>query len=170
VNAEPTRAVWEGDLIAGAAADQLSGTPDHVVSTAFDDSDGTEHPELIGGMGDVLPNQNFSNDSDSTIRARIARGLASANLRPLSVGVLRASQPAPAVVAVTSDPLAAAASANETINSLFGQNPPTFEGYYFEVRDQSGNLVYLQSAAFRAGAGRLSFSPSVARVLSLNHG
>jgi hypothetical protein len=166
------RAQWESDLIAGAVADQLANTPAKVVSTIIDARlpDGTIHSDLVGGgMGDVVANQDFRDASDDAIRMDVGQTLTEAHLDLVSLDILRPSQAAPAVVAATSDPAAAAVAANNTIQSLFGQNPPKYEGYYFEVRDKKGNPVFIQSASFRSGAGRLWFSPSVADVISLNH-
>lgn len=166
---DASRAQWETDIVAGAVADKLAGTLDKVVSTTIGASDGS-HPELVGGMGDIVPDQNFSSASDTEIRASVLEELAKAHLTLISLDILRASQPAPAVVALTSDPPGAAKAANDTIRSMFGQDPPKYEGYFFDVRDRSGNSIFTQSAAFRTGAGRLSFSKSVADVISLNHG
>jgi hypothetical protein len=127
-------------------------------------------PDVGGGMGDIVPWQAFMAPSDDAIRSSITHGLAQAGLNLTSFEVLRASQPAPAVVATTTDPKGTAALASQIVRSLFGQNPPFYEGYYFEVRDTKGQPVFVQSTAFRTGAGRLWISPSVADVASLKHG
>jgi hypothetical protein len=166
------RGQWESDLVAGAIADRLAGTPNQVVSTIIDVQlpDGEIHPDLGGGgMGNVAPNQAFSSSGESAIRASVTEQLAQSHLDLVSLDVLRAPQAAPAVVVMTDDPLAAAAAASETIRAIFGQNPPKYEGYYLEVRDSAGTPVLIQSAAFRTGAGRLWFAPKVADVISLQH-
>lgn len=166
------RAQWESDLVEGAVADMLADGPNRVVTSQIDVRlpDGSTLDDIGGGMGDILPGQQFSTASDSEIRSDITAKLSAAGLTPDSLEILRALQPAPAVIATTTNPTRAAESANDTVRSLFGQNPPVYEGYYFEIRDANGKPILLQSASFRSGSGRLWVSPSVERVSSLNHG
>lgn len=165
------RGQWESDLVAGAVADSFAGTPDQVVTTSIDVRlpDGDIQPDTGGGMGNVAPNQAFSTVPADAIRSSVADGLAAHHLSLVSLDVLDAVQPAPAVIVATGDPLAAAAAARETILAIFGQNPPKYEGYYFEVRDATGDPILVQSAAFRTGAGRLWFSPKVKDALSVDY-
>ena len=167
------RPQWEADLIEGAVADALAATDgEHVAGSTIDWllPDGRVLPNMGGGMGDVVPGQMFSDLAAGAIKLTLKQRLAQAGLEPTSIEVLHADQPAPAVVATTNDPRSAARAAASTIRLLFGQDPPIFEGYYFEVRDRSGAPVFIQSAAFRSGAGRLWVRPSVEDVSTLNHG
>jgi hypothetical protein len=165
------RAQWEADLIEGAIADALASSGTTVGGSTIDWRlpDGTILPNQGGGMGDIVPGQTFSNASDASITATLKKGLADNGLIPTSIAILHADQAAPAVIAVTSDPRAAAAAASSTIRALFGQNPPFYEGYYFEVRDLSGKPLFIQSASFRSGSGRQWVDPSLADVTSLLH-
>jgi hypothetical protein len=172
LQADAIRAQWETELIEGSVADALAGTATPVVSSVIDAklANGEVHQNIGSGMGDVVPNQAFSSASDSEINADLRKKLAMAELTVDSIDILHATEPAPAVVVSTQDPRAAAGAANDIKLSLFGQNPPRYEGFYFEIRGVDGSPVLITSAAFRSGAGRLWFSPSVADVLSLNHG
>jgi hypothetical protein len=164
------RARWEADIIVGALADALAQTARPGISGATIEGslpDNTIIPDLGGGMGDIVPGQEFLDSSDASMKQDLAELLAAAGLTPVSVDVLRADQPAPAVVAETAHPREAAAAAAQTIRSLFGQAPPKYEGYYFELRDTSGQRLFTTSAAFRSGVGRLWVSPSIADVVSL---
>lgn len=167
------RSEWEADLVQGAAADALElsgGQP--VVGSAMDLKlpDGAVLSDMAGGMGDVVPGQIFQAPADDELIRNLTHQVHAAKLAPVSIEVLHADQPAPAVVAKTADSSAAAAAAATTVRALFGQNPPKYEGYYFEVRDKAGDPLFIQSASFRSGAGRLWISPRVAAVTSLQHG
>jgi hypothetical protein len=170
-----TRPEWEADLVEGAVADALATSAKGlgVVADARIDlrlPNGTLMPDASGGMGDIQPGQSFSSTSTSDIEAAVRTELARRNLRPISIDVLHADQPAPAVVARTDDARAAARAANETIRALFGIDPPKYEGYYLEIRDGKSLPVLVASAAFRSGSGRLWLRPDVEDVASLVHG
>ena len=166
------RPEWEADLVQGAIADALEATTgERVVDVRLDLKlpDGTIIKDASGGgMGDILPGQNFSTASDDAIRADITAGLAGQGLAPVSIEVLRADQPAPAVVAETSNARQAAKDANETIRALFG-NTPRYEGYYLEIRDGKADPVLIAAAAFRSAAGTVWLRPDVEDVASLPH-
>jgi hypothetical protein len=170
-----TRPEWEADLVEGAVADALATSTKGlgVVGDSRIDlrlPDGRLVPDAGGGMGDIQPGQTFSSASTSEIEAAIGSELARRNLTPISIDVLHADQPAPAVVARTDDARGAARAANGTIRALFGIDPPTYEGYYLEVRDGNDRPVLVASAAFRSGSGRLWLRPDVEDVASLVHG
>jgi hypothetical protein len=169
---EAIRAAWEADLVQGAVADNLAALGlGHVVGQRISIRlpDGTVAGNDPGGMGDITPGQQFQSPSDVVLKQTITDGLSAAGLSPVSVDVLHAAQPAPAVVAVSANPSQAAAAANQTVRDLFGQNPPKYEGAYFEVRDLKQNPVFILATSFRTGAGRLWFSSSVANDISLGH-
>jgi hypothetical protein len=166
------RAAWTADLVQGAIADAFARnglTPVTGSRITGVLSDGST-VDLGGGMGDVAAGQSFSDDNVATIEQRIKSALASSALQPVSIDVLHAAQPAPAVVVETDNPAAAAAAANSTINELFGLNPPLYEGYYFEIDDAQGSPVLVQSASFRTGSGRQWVDPRYAADSSLAHG
>lgn len=172
--AQTMRPQWEADLVQGAIAEALEAGARaiRVVGSTFVGRlpDGSNSRDLAGGgMGDITPGQDFMTAPDSEIERTLTQGLAAADLKPVAITVLHAAQPAPAVVASTDHPAAAARAASETIRALFGQTPK-YEGYYFEVRGRDGRPLLVQSASFRTGAGRLWIDPSLDAVSSLNHG
>jgi hypothetical protein len=167
------RAKWEADVIAGALADTFADRgASPIVGTVIDGKlpDGTIVPAIGSGFGDIVNGQDFSNSDPSHLKAAVAQALSGVGLRPITVDVLSADQAAPAVVAETSDPVTAATNAAETIRAVFGTNPPNYEGFYLEVRDQAGKPVFIESAAYRSGVGRQWFSPQVKDIISVQHG
>lgn len=164
-------ALWHVDLTVGALADALAQTGQLGIAGATVDGhlpDNTTVP-LSGGIGDVTAGQSFSDAGDQTIKADLTQALKQANLTPVSIDIVRVDQPAPAVVAEAADPRTAAAAVAQTTASLFGKDPPNYEGYYLEVRDTKGNPVFIRSAAFRSGVSAAWASPSVADVFPLSH-
>ena len=163
---------WEADLVEGAVADALqeNGLNGIAGSTIEGILPSGAIAPMGGGMGDVSPGQDFSQASDPQIKSLLEAGLERVHLTPVSIEVLHADEPAPAVIASTTDPAAAAKDASSTIRRLFGKDPPMYEGYYFEVRDQSGHPLFIQSTAFRSGAGSLWVDPTVQKDVSLLHG
>jgi hypothetical protein len=167
-----TRPEWEADLVEGAVADALeASTGQRVVDSRIDLklSDGPVVNDASGGIGDIDPRQDFSNGSDADIKASLSAELAQQHLTPVSIDVLRAAQPAPVVVATTTDPRRAAKDANTIIGALFGIDPPKYEGYYLEIRDTSSKPVIIESAAFRSGSGRVWVRPDLEAVASVAH-
>lgn len=170
--AQTIRPAWAADLVQGAIADafvQNGLTPVSGSRITGVLSDGSS-VDLGGGMGDVAAGQSFSDDNVATIEQRIKSALASSALQPVSLEVLHAAQPAPALVVETKNPAAAAADANSTIEELFGQDPPLYEGYYLEIDDAQGSPILIQSASFRTGSGRQWVDPRYAADSSLSHG
>jgi hypothetical protein len=166
------RPEWEADLVEGAVADALEAATGNSVADSRIDlklPDGTIVEDASGGMGEIAPGQDFTTGSDLTIKDHLRAELTRRGLTPVSIDVLHADQPAPAVVATTTDARRAARDANETIGSLFGTSPPTYEGYYLEIRDVNGTPVLIESAAFRSGSGRLWVRPDLEDVASVVH-
>ena len=106
-----TKALWEGNLLAGAVADeyaargfgQIVGASATLVAT-----DGREQP-VGGGIGHVVPDQVFD-DVPSSIAATVARGGATAGLRNVAVSKVRGLQEALVVSATTDNPAQTAAA------------------------------------------------------------
>jgi hypothetical protein len=155
--------MWEADLIEGVVVDR-SGTS-HNVHDQFGGStfdailpDGTIIPNEDGGLGDVVRGQKFSTAPESAVRAAILSSLRDVGLTPKAVSVLRPWGPAPAVVASTADPAATLKQLGSIERTLFG-DPPTYEGYYFELQDGSGQTIVRASSSFRTGVGRFWIDP-----------
>jgi len=166
------RPEWEADLIEGAVSDALEASTGDVIADSRMDlrlPGGEVVKDASGGMGQIAPGQDFTNASDAEVKASLGAQLARYGLAPVSIDVLHADQPAPAVVATTGDAGRAARDANEIIGALFGTNPPTYEGYYLEIRDGKAAPVLIETAAFRSGSGRLWVRPDVEDVASVVH-
>ena len=160
---------WEVDLLQGAIAEALAAwTPPVKVSgaeTTIERPNGTVLVEH-GGMGDIGARLLFTIAADADVRETVRETLSELGLAPVSIEILRAIQPAPAVVARTSEPEAAARAAASTIGTLFGR-PSRFVGYYFEVRGPGDEPLFVQAASFRTGAGTTWVSPALEDVISL---
>ena len=160
---------WEADLVEGVVAEAFanSGKAGVIGSTITGELPDGKTVHLTGGMGDVASGQTFSSDSDAAIEQHLTEVLAEAKLTVVSITVMHVGQPAPAVVVKTDDPNAAAAAAVSVLRSLFGKNPPVYEGYYFEIDNTAGAAILVTSASFRTGVGGGWVDPSVAGSSSL---
>jgi hypothetical protein len=150
-----TKALWEGNLLTGAVADEYVARGfGRVVgaNATLVAPDGAEQP-IGGGIGHVVPDQVFD-DVPNSIAATVARGGATASLRNISVSKVRGLQEALVVSATTDSPAHAAAALAQPggLQSVLGGAPTRFEGIYLEVRNAAGDLVYITAAAPRAGA------------------
>jgi hypothetical protein len=166
------RAEWEADLLQGAIAESIhaAGVGEVVGSrVSWRLPDGTVLENRSGGMGDIAPEQLFDEESDAQLVARVESRLAAAGLTPETVEIVRAGQPAPAIVVTSQQPRTDVSQAWSTINDIVGR-PPRYEGYYFEIRDDQNATVFIQSAAFRTGAGRHYIATSYAGVDPITHG
>lgn len=160
---------WEVDLLQGAIAEALAAwTPPVKVSGAGTTIERPNGTVLVdrGEMGDIGARLLFTIAADADVRETVRETLSELGLAPVSIEILRAIQPAPAVVARTSEPEAAARAAASTIGTLFGR-PSRFVGYYFEVRGPGDEPLFVQAASFRTGAGTTWVSPALEDVISL---
>jgi hypothetical protein len=125
--------------------------------------------------GDGIPaGGDLAGEGESEIRSEISAAASKAGLHVLSIDILHADQPAPAVVVETDNPAQAVADASQITATLFGGNPPTYEGYYLEVKDAQYAVVFLRSPDFRSGAGRSETNSAyeghgTSRTLKLGH-
>jgi hypothetical protein len=154
--------LWEADLVEGAVADRSGDSND--IHQQFGGSsftlllpNGEQIPEE-GGLGNVQRGQVYSDQSDDDIRASVTQVLDRFSLTPVSIKVYRAWQPAVAVVASTDDVSQAAKRYLDLTSALFG-DPPTYEGWYLELRDDSGTPFLRASQALRVAAGRIWIDP-----------
>jgi hypothetical protein len=163
--------MWEADLVEGAVADRVGTAKnirDDFGGSTFDAvlPDGTRFPDQSGGLGDVTHGQGFSDASNASVEARVRLAIKAAGLEPISVKVLRPLGPAPVVVVGADDAATAAKNYTDLTKSLFG-NPPSYEGYYLEIRGPDGTAIARGSASFRTGAGRFWVDPRWANVASV---
>jgi hypothetical protein len=159
---ETTKPIWLGNLITGALRDELFAASlkplrSSVVSLVL--SDGSEVASAGGGIGAVTPGQIFSAATDAQITAQLDSAAQAAGLHIDSLSIVRADQPAPAVVATTSDPNGAAVDPDAVLTALFGP-PGTYEGEYLELRAPDGTPVLVQGSAFRTGVGQRWVNPA----------
>jgi hypothetical protein len=167
------RAEWEADLIEGAVADAYAAHGHAPVVGSVVDVElpsGQVAENAAGGMGDVNAGQDFSSSSDAWIESDLKQKLDAVKLTPLSVFIEHVDQPAPAVVLRTDSPSSAVADAANTLRTLFGHSPATYEGYYFELQDSSSKPILIMSTAYRTGAGRDWVTPAYANVSPISHG
>lgn len=162
---EDVAPLWVADLIQGAVAERVGASSDlrdDFGGSSFDVRlpDGKLIPDYGGGMGDITRGQEFSNSSDATIASNIDAAAAKYGLRVQSLNIYRADTAAPAVVTSTDNPASAAANLSNIEAAMFG-DPPTYEGYYIEIRSGAEAIVRA-SAAFRTGAGRFWVKPEFA--------
>jgi hypothetical protein len=157
-NGLAVKALWEADLLEGAVV-ELYGASGNARNSLGGATFDLELPNgallrgYDGGLGDVAVGQQFNEDPDSEVAASVRAVLARFELQPVSIDILRALRPAPAIVASTAHPEAAARGFAQFIKALFG-TPPSYEGYFVSIEDRSGNPVLTASASFRTGAGR----------------
>mgnify|MGYP001002320322 CR=1 FL=1 len=167
-------AIWEADLLEGAVADLAAkGASDlaDVISGATINVR-TPSGKIVlggGGMGDIAPGQTFGPVTDAAGLATELRGsLEPYGITDVSVEVENVLESAPRVVATVSDPKVAVGHSFDIVSAIVGK-PRRFEGYYLELRDVDGNVIFRNSAAFRTGAGRLWVRPDLDGLGSIVH-
>lgn len=159
---EAIRSVWEADLVAGVFRDAMHALGETLFATriALALPDGRVVDSSFGGLGDVTFHQQFDSpdlaSSDEELRDLASRE----GLKVLSIDYLKIDQIAPILVLETSEPARVVHDSGQLVLKLFG-DPPRYEGYYLEVRDSGGDPVFVQSTAFRAGAGRWWVRPDL---------
>jgi hypothetical protein len=156
------RAIWEADLVTGALRDAMHANGELLYSarTALVLPGGKLAQDASGGIGDVAPNQDFPTPELTSIASTISGALQQEGAHVEAITVLLADQAAPALIVRAADPASWVEKADSIIASAFG-DPPRYEGYYIEVRDNSGDPFFIQSTAFRTGAGHLWVRPGL---------
>lgn len=162
-----TKALWEGNILAGAVADEYAargfGSIADVQGTLVDPS-GARQP-VGGGIGNVVLDQVFNPVPDS-LGAQVAASAAQFALLNVQVSKVQGLQDAAVIVATTDSPQATVdeflhPSGVPPLETLLGGPPLQFEGTYFEVRDASGAPIYIAATAGRAGATTTWVDPSL---------
>jgi len=165
--ADTTKPIWEANLLTGDLRDTLysNGLQPLVSSTvSVALPDGRVMNDVAGGIGNVRAGQIFSSASPATIESTLRASANAAGLNIKSIQVFNVDQPAPAVVATTSYPIAAASDPDKVTNALFGEPGSTYEGYYLQVKDRSGVTVFVEGADFRTGVGLRWANPGFSGV------
>jgi hypothetical protein len=150
------RPVWEGNIVAGALKERLHALGDRglfAVNTSVAVPSGEILRNVGGGFGDVAFGQVFADGSPNALATDIRAAASGLGFKVDSVEVLHPLQSAPAVVLTTTDPKGFVSSADQYISQIFG-GVAKYEGEYLEVRDPSGDPVFVQASAFRTGVGQ----------------
>lgn len=158
--AEAIHSLWQAYLVEGALAELIGVSPDmraDLGGATIDGvrGDGTTMGTIGGGIGDAPRGQHFTNQSTPEVTASLRSVLPRYGLTEVSLRIFSPSGPAPALVASTPRPREIFLQWNHLIADLFG-NPPLYEGYYFELRDEAGTPLVRQADALRI-SDRLSW-------------
>ncbi len=149
------KATWEGEILAGAFRDAASALGIGSIAN-FEVDEHLSNGQTMAtdsGFGNVVAGQLFDTAPDDTIAAQIRSGLTRAGLKPVSVTFVHGLQTAPVAIAETNDPAATvAASTNPAFWQEILGNYLNYEGYYLEIRDQTGDPVAISTAAHRSGS------------------
>jgi hypothetical protein len=159
---EALRSIWDADLVTGVLRDAMraNGEVLYAAQISLILPDDTVVPNVAGGGGDVVFNQQFPTPSPDDAARSIIEAASSAGLVVESLEIVQLEQPAPALVVTTEDPKGFVDDAQGILNDIFG-DPPTYEAYYVEVRDQAGQPVFFQATNFRIGAGHQWVRPDL---------
>lgn len=178
--ADEMEALWESDLVVGAVADSMAVNPDQSqnvsrVTVKATDATGASIPDLQTGIGSVVARQEFTPLSDDAVAQRIKSAEAATGLRVTDLTILRPyGDPAPSVTFVATDRAQGARAYTSAVAAISGgldARDPVFEGYDIRIVDGRGAMIVEGSAAFRTGAGRLTYAPDVeAEVRDLHTG
>ena len=151
------RASWESDLIAGAlftAFTEAHLAPPSSVDLTVVLPDGTRD-HVGGGLGKVVPDQIFDPVTPQT-QTRIQQNATAQGLTDVRVSTFQVVNDVIQIHAKTTASPAAAASRffkAHGLDGLLGQSENDFEGVYFQLDDEQGNPILIESTAPRAGAG-----------------
>ncbi len=162
--ADITEALWQGNLFAGAVADEFSARGLGSFAEAHGTlvtPDGSRQP-VGGGVGHVVTNQVFD-AVPSTLPNAVAQTAARFGLRNTNVSTVAGLQPAVVIRATADRPQQSVASleARGGLSAVVGGPPTRFEGVLLEIRDASGRPIYIKATAPRAGASTYWASPSL---------
>jgi hypothetical protein len=127
--------------------------------------------DVTGGPLDTIAGQRFSHATNPSIIRKVRSVLNGADVTLVSVQVIRAGQPAPAVIVKTSQPVRALKQAAGVIDRLFGVGrTPVYEGHFYEIEDATGQPVLAVSASYRDGVGGQWVSPRYPADYPFPHG
>ena len=154
---------WVDSVVSGDIAEVFVDRRLPALSTWIGD-DGS------GGPIDIVAGQRFSTTSDAHIFQRIHSIVTRAGLTLVSVRVIRAGEPAPAVIVKSSHPVQALKGSHAVINRLFGARTPVYEGDFYEIENAHGQPVLATSVSFRTGLGSQWVSPRYEAEYPFDHG
>jgi hypothetical protein len=176
--AHPLRQIWEVEALQGAAAEELTSSPDLKgvfggATVSYITDDGRDLPSYSGGAGLVYANQRFSGpngtDEISTVvdETLTKYGLGNAKHQ---VDVYQADGPAVAVTLTVDDASQLNGQLGALSYDLSGGNQ-RWPAVFLEVKLASGPSIAQLSSSFRTGDGGMWTDPQFDKELgSPSHG
>jgi hypothetical protein len=156
--AASARATWQAAIFIGAVASRVAATPGmprlSEIGVTLVAPDGTRTP-IGGGIGNVVPNQQFNDVTSATTSDILARAR-TLGFSDTKIETIRGIQPALMITTTAADPAAAVAKLRQrgsALTNFLGEAPSNYEGVYLEIRDTAGSPVYSEGVAPRDGAG-----------------
>jgi hypothetical protein len=160
-----TKALWEGQLFAGAVADEYAASglqPIAEVHPTLVTPDGSRQP-AGGGVAGQIHDQIFDH-VPSNVGATVAAAAPRFGLRQVKVSTVTAIQNAVVIDAVSDTPKAAVQALGKSeqgiLGALLGVRPGSYEGVFVEIRDSQGRPMLIDASAPRSGAGIAWADPS----------
>lgn len=152
---EATEAIWQGNLLAGAAADQfvaLGVTPIVAIEGTLVSPSGDRLP-IGGGIGTVVRDQRFDRPT-RVATPEMKRAASELGLAALSVSNLKIVDEVLIVRARGTVTIAKKfARDREPLERLLGGTPARYEGFFLDLRDaESGKPLLRLASAPRSGS------------------
>ncbi|HVN62430.1 MAG TPA: hypothetical protein VMT59_14315 [Gaiellaceae bacterium] len=159
-----TQALWEGDMLVGAVADEYAAGGFGQIITAnatLVTPDGQRDP-IGGGVGKVVRDQSF-NAIPANIESTVTSAAKGIGLGSVRVETITGLQDAIVIHAVSNTPASTVATLLQRggTAALLGQASTNFEGTYLEIDDTAGSPVYIAATAPRDGSGTEWTDPSL---------
>ena len=153
-----SEALWQGDLLVGAVADEYVARGFGEIGGAWASliTPGGEVVPYGGAVGNIVRDQVFL-DLPLNLGATIAQRGALFGLRDVHVTFLSVLQSAVVIKATSDHPKRAVAHLKHRggVGALLRRPPTNFEGAYLQVDDATGSPMYVDAVASRNGT-RLS--------------
>jgi hypothetical protein len=162
--AQAIEPLWEARLLGGILNDDLAGASEREINgvdVILQLPDGSKI-DAGSGMGDAVVGQQFTTASDATLRHQITAAAQGAGLKITSLKFLHPLQATPIVVVQTSDPHAFLSLNNgDPVSAILG-DPNSYEGWYIEADDQTGDPFWIEDFAARVASSSSWERPDVA--------
>lgn len=159
-----SEALWQGDLLTGAVADEYAVRGFGKIGGAFASliTPTGETADYGGAVGNVVRNQVFL-DVPADIAAAVTRRAALFGLHHVHVSQVTALQTAIAIKATTGNPKRDVAHLMQRhgLSALLQRAPGSYEGAFLEIDDASGAARYVVGYAGRNGAKLYWLDPSL---------
>jgi hypothetical protein len=161
--ADQAEATWKAAIFTGAAADRYvaSGLPPVSVIN-FNLVTASDVTPIGGGIGKVVPGQEFADVTPAVTSAVLARATELGFGNP-TVTTIQGIQEAMIIKVRSDDPTAAVAelrSEGDPLTAFLGESPSTYEGVYLEIGNAEGVAQFAAGAAARNGSGLAWANPA----------